>query len=66
VSSNNAVAAAIQFLDFDDEVIFVNAASQLVAVLTADYPFTATLVDADSARAHMLESIASAAGDGDE
>lgn len=66
VTSNTAVAAAIQFLDFNDEDIFVNAASQLVAVLTADYPFTATLVDADTARAHMLESIASAAGNGDE
>ena len=66
VSSNTAVAAAIQFLDFDDEVIFVNAASQLVAVLTADYPFTATLVDADSARAHMLESIVNTVANGDE
>ena len=66
VSSNTAVSAAIQFLDFDDEVTFVNAASQLVDELTADYPFTATLVDADSAGAHMLESIASTAGNGDE
>jgi hypothetical protein len=46
---NSAVSAAIEFLDFKDETAFVNAASQLVAVLTADYDFTATLVDARDA-----------------
>ena len=54
VRSNPAVAAAIEFLDFADETAFVNAASQLLAELTADYSHTATLVDADIAREHLL------------
>jgi hypothetical protein len=49
VRSNASVSDAIEFLDFSDEVAFANAASQLVAVLTDDYPHTATLTDADSA-----------------
>jgi hypothetical protein len=51
------VSPAIEFLDFSDAAAFVNAASQLVAVLTRDYPFTTVLVDADTARAHMIRSI---------
>lgn len=51
--SNAGVSAAIEYLDFSDEQAFVNAASQLVAVLTDDYPFTAALVDADTARTLM-------------
>ena len=54
VRSNPAVSAAIEFLDFADETAFANSASQLLAVLTADYPFTASLVDAASAREHLL------------
>lgn len=54
VRSNPAVSAAIEFLDFADETAFANAASQLLAELTADYPHTVTLVDADSAREHLL------------
>ena len=46
--SNASVSAAIEFLDFADETRFVNVASQLVATLTESYPFTATLVDAQS------------------
>jgi hypothetical protein len=57
VRSNAALAPAIDFLDFSDETAFVNAASQLVAVLTSGYPFTAVLVDADQARAHMARSL---------
>lgn len=53
---NPAVAAAIEFLDFNDDAAFANSASQLVAVLTADYPFTASLVDAETARSRLLES----------
>lgn len=56
--SNEALSAAIQFLDFTDETAFVNAATQLIAVLTAPYPFTAILIDADSARRHLRESLA--------
>ena len=51
--SNASVSAAIEYLDFADEQAFVNAASQLVAVLTDDYPFTAVLVEADAVRAMM-------------
>ena len=60
--SNVALSSAIEFLDFSDAAAFVNAASQLVAVLTRDYPFTAVLVDADNARAHMIRSIAKTKG----
>ncbi len=55
VRANEDVAAAIEFLDFSDETAFVNAASQLVAVLTRDYPYTATLVDADNAQERMTK-----------
>jgi hypothetical protein len=58
VRSNPAVATAIEFMDFSDEPVFINAASQLVAVLAGDYPFTAVLVDADQARAHLERSLA--------
>ena len=54
VRTNRALSPSIQFLDFTNETAFVNAASQLVATLTATYPFTAVLVDAESAR-HRLE-----------
>ena len=62
--SNVALSSAIEFLDFSDTAAFVNAASQLVAVLTRDYPFTAVLVDADNARAHMIRSIDSETNSG--
>jgi hypothetical protein len=58
VRSNPAVATAIEFMDFSDEPAFINAASQLVAVLAGDYPFTAVLVDAEQARAHLEKSLA--------
>lgn len=48
VRSNASIATAIEFLDFSDEAAFVNTASQLVSVLTEDYPFTAMLIDADN------------------
>ncbi len=57
VQSNENVAASIRFLDFADETAFANAASQLIATLTASYPFTAVLVDPDSAREHLSQSI---------
>ncbi|MGD8630089.1 MAG: hypothetical protein PVH38_06295 [Gammaproteobacteria bacterium] len=57
VRSNPALSSAIDILDFSDETAFVNAASQLVAVLTSGYPFTAVLVDADQARSHMVRSM---------
>lgn len=58
VLANEALTASIEFLDFSDESAFVNTASQLVAILTAGYPYTAVLVDADSARLHLIESLA--------
>ena len=57
VRSNEALSSAIEILDFSDEPAFINAASQLVAVLASDYPFTAVLVDAEQARAHMDRSL---------
>jgi hypothetical protein len=55
VRTNEDVSPAIEFLDFSNESAFVNAASQLVAVLTRDYPHTATLVDADNAQERMID-----------
>ena len=57
VHSNENVAPSIRFLDFADETAFVNTASQLIATLTASYPFTAVLVDAESAREHLSRSL---------
>ena len=56
--SNEGVSSSIEFLDYADDPAFANAASQLVAVLTQDYPFTAVLVDAERAREHMISSLA--------
>ena len=61
VRSNAALSSPIEFLDFADEQAFVNAASHLVAVLTATYPFTAVLVDAASAKQHLVDSLADSA-----
>ena len=55
-----SLAAAPGHMDFHDETRFVNTASQLVATLTDGYPFTAGLVDADTARRHLAGSLAAA------
>ena len=57
VQSNEALSASIRFLDFADETAFVNSASQLIASLTAAYPYTAVLVDAETAREHLSQSL---------
>jgi len=57
VRSNEGLSSAIEFLDYSDDPAFINAASHLVAVLTRDYPFTATLVGSSEAREHMIRSI---------
>jgi hypothetical protein len=57
VRSNDLIVAAIDSLDYTNETAFVNAASQLVAVLTSSYSFAAVLVDADTARRHLVESL---------
>ncbi len=57
VEANGAVSSSILFMDFSDETVFTNAASQLTATLTAAYPFTAVLVDAESARQHLRRSL---------
>ncbi len=54
---NDQLAAYIEQLDFKDEAAFVNAASHLVAALTSDYPFTASLVDPDTAREHLVRTL---------
>ncbi|HHH45156.1 MAG TPA: hypothetical protein ENK49_13555 [Gammaproteobacteria bacterium] len=51
------LVAAIRSLDFADDTAFVNAASQLVATLTANYGFTAVLVDAETARQHLQDTL---------
>ncbi|MEZ5503276.1 MAG: hypothetical protein R3E50_11770 [Halioglobus sp.] len=56
VRSNAAVSSDIAFLDFSDDTSFANNASQLVAVLTQDYTFTAVLVDAGTASASRLKT----------
>lgn len=58
VRSNDMLAGSIDFLDFADEPAFANAASQLVAVLTNNYPRTMTLVNREAARAHLERSLA--------
>ncbi len=55
VRSNEDVSSAIEFLDFSNDPAFVNAASQLVAILTRDYSYTATLVDADTAQERTIK-----------
>jgi hypothetical protein len=57
VRSDAAVSSAIRFLDFADDAAFANSAAQLVATLTAAYPFTAVLVDAQTARRHLHDSL---------
>jgi hypothetical protein len=59
VHSNESIAPYLQFLDYSDQSTFDSIASQLVATLTASYPFTGMLVDAQSARAHLSRNIAS-------
>ena len=57
VASNELLTGAIDFLDFADDPAFANAASQLVAVLTSDYPRTTTLVDGETAREHLERTL---------
>jgi len=56
--SREPLVSAIRSLDFSDDTAFVNAASQLVATLTANYGFTAVLVDAETARRHLQDTLA--------
>lgn len=57
VMSNDAVAPSIEFLDFADDDTFASTASQLVAVLTDDYPFTAMLAEADAVAQSPTRSV---------
>ncbi len=58
VLSNELVSSAITYLDFADDPAFANAASQLLAAVTDDYPRTASLVDPESAREHLQRTLA--------
>ena len=60
VRSNEAISASTQHLDFADDATFINTATQLISTLTASYPFTAVLVDEQSAREHLARNLASA------
>lgn len=57
VQTNETVSPSILYLDFSDETVFTNTASQLIATLTDAYPFTAVLVDGESARRHLRRSL---------
>ena len=59
-ASNPALTGVIEHLEYADETRFVNAASQLLAVLTGDYPHTAVLVDPATAHSHMRKSFSRA------
>ncbi len=56
VAGNPALYWAVESLDFGDDASFDSTASALVATLTRDYPFTASLVDAGTARALLGEA----------
>ena len=58
VLANEDVAPAIGLLDFADDAVFANTASQLVAVLTSDYSFTAILVNAEDVAPPPTRSVA--------
>ncbi len=51
------IGTTLELLDMGDNDAFANSGSQLVATLTADYTFTAVLVDAATARRHMQASL---------
>jgi hypothetical protein len=55
VRSNPSITAAIDFMDYADEQSFVNSASQLIATLTEDYPFTTTVIETENARGRLLK-----------
>lgn len=58
LTSNAALTGIIEYLDYADEPRFVNAATQLLAVLTDGYAHTAVLVDSDHAQSHMRAAFA--------
>ena len=60
LASNPALTGVIEYLEYADETRFVNAASQLLAVLTEGYPHTVVLVDSATAQSHMRKSFARA------
>lgn len=51
------IGSILEHLDLADNDAFANSGSQLVATLTEDYAFTATLIDANAARLHMQTSL---------
>ena len=60
VYGNEQLSVSSVSLDFSDDTAFINAATQLTATLTASYPFTAVLVDVETARQHLTASLAEA------
>jgi hypothetical protein len=57
VRSNGEISASIQNLDYADDTAFANAASHLIGTLTGFYPFTAVLVDRQSAQEHLARQL---------
>jgi para-nitrobenzyl esterase len=58
--TGETISASSGHMDFHNDSNFVNSASQMIASHTDGYPFTAVLVDADTARRHLAESLAAA------
>lgn len=56
-ASHPVIGTTLEHLDLADNDAFANSGSQLVATLTENFSFTATLVDADTARQHMRASL---------
>lgn len=56
--SNAEVSAAVEFIDFSDNTLFANTASQLVASLGSGRKRSGVLVDADTARRHLRANLA--------
>ena len=56
--SNAEVSAAVEFIDFSDNALFANTASQLVASLGSGRKRSGVLVDADTARRHLRANLA--------
>lgn len=56
-TSHPGIGVILEHLDLADNDAFANSGSQLVATLTENYAFTATLINAAAARLHMQTSL---------
>jgi hypothetical protein len=56
-AAHPVIGSTLEHLDLADNEAFANSGSQLIATLTENFAFTATLVDATTARRNMLTSL---------